>query len=374
MVCPRCKSQLPAGATSCPKCGARFSQGKRCPYCQSVIPASATACPKCGRPQPQRAAGAASQPAASQASQKGGFRWWYILIGVGVFILGLAIGYAAGSGTDKDSPEKKNESSSSSLASDSAASTEEVSLDGQWKQINSSSETSYQAAIVSGSTLEIYWINEEDSSRSLYWAGTVTLPENGETEFTWESKNDKEKTKAAILASPDDTKTFAYKDGIISYEVSAMGTTATVHLEKAEGTANLPSAITEPQITPEPQAQSDTSIQSAASLLEIAVKQGFQDNYTIDTQDEMIVISVWMDGVALNLSAIQEAGGDTNHPNWVEVKTALSSMYSSFTNLLETGGYPAYPVVINAINDLNHENTLLTIANGEIVYDVLAVN
>ena len=92
MVCPRCKSQLPAGATSCPKCGARFSQGKRCPYCQSVIPASATACPKCGRPQPQGTAGAASQRAPSQGGKSGGFRWWYILIGVGIFGLGAAVG------------------------------------------------------------------------------------------------------------------------------------------------------------------------------------------------------------------------------------------------------------------------------------------
>ena len=40
----------------------------------------------------------------------------------------------------------------------------------------------------------------------------------------------KEKTGMALLASSDDTKEFTYKDGVISYEASAMGTTKKVEL------------------------------------------------------------------------------------------------------------------------------------------------
>jgi len=36
----------------------------------------------------------------------------------------------------------------------------------------------------------------------------------------------------ALLASSDDTKEFTYKDGVISYEASAMGTTKKVELTK----------------------------------------------------------------------------------------------------------------------------------------------
>lgn len=36
----------------------------------------------------------------------------------------------------------------------------------------------------------------------------------------------------AILASSDDTKVFTFQDGVISYDVSAMGVTQTVNLEK----------------------------------------------------------------------------------------------------------------------------------------------
>lgn len=74
MICPKCKSQLPAGAiscskcgtkfktkvcphckavilsnsASCPRCGTKFTTGKYCPHCRSVIPSTAAVCPKCG--------------------------------------------------------------------------------------------------------------------------------------------------------------------------------------------------------------------------------------------------------------------------------------------------------------------------------------
>lgn len=92
MKCPKCGANLPAGSTSCTKCGARFSVGKRCPYCQTVISASATICPKCGKPQP---AASAPKPT-SQGNSKGksNFRWWYIPIMIALVVIGFAGGMA----------------------------------------------------------------------------------------------------------------------------------------------------------------------------------------------------------------------------------------------------------------------------------------
>lgn len=105
-------------------------------------------------------------------------------------------------------------------------------LTGQWKQTNSDSEDSYQTATISGNVIEVYWYTESDQTSALYWAGTFEAPATSEEPYTWESVNDKEKTAAALLASGDDTKTFTYKDGQISYSVSALGVTTTVILEK----------------------------------------------------------------------------------------------------------------------------------------------
>ncbi len=125
--------------------------------------------------------------------------------------------------------------SASTTSDNKAEQTEEVKapdLTGEWKQINSDSETSYQAATIEGETIEIYWINEEDESKALYWAGTYVAPETTDEPYTWDSENDKEKTDNSILASSDDTKTITYQDGQISYEASALGVTKTIRLEK----------------------------------------------------------------------------------------------------------------------------------------------
>ena len=105
-------------------------------------------------------------------------------------------------------------------------------LMGEWKQSNSKSEDSYQAATISGDTIEIYWVSDNGDTKSLYWAGSFVAPTTVDEPYVWDSKNDHSKTKGALLASRDETKTITYQNGVLSYEASAMGTTTTVKLEK----------------------------------------------------------------------------------------------------------------------------------------------
>lgn len=105
-------------------------------------------------------------------------------------------------------------------------------LTGQWKQTNSDSPDSYQTATISGNTIEVFWYTESDQTSALYWAGTFDAPTTVDEPYIWNSVNDKEKTSTAMLASGDDTKTFTYESGKISYSVSALGVTTTVTLEK----------------------------------------------------------------------------------------------------------------------------------------------
>ena len=107
-------------------------------------------------------------------------------------------------------------------------------LMGGWKQENSKSNDSYQVATISGDTITIYWISDNGDTKSLYWAGSFVAPTIAEEPYSWTSKNDCSKTEGALLASNDDTKTMTYQNGILSYEVSAMGTTTTVKLKKQQ--------------------------------------------------------------------------------------------------------------------------------------------
>jgi hypothetical protein len=135
-----------------------------------------------------------------------------ILIGV------MAMSFTACGGGSKNN-ESSNESSTSSSPTD---------LTGVWD--SEDNEGSYQEATISDGYIEINWVDADGTS--LYLAGTYTAPEKAVKEYTWVSENDKEKTESALLASSDDTKEFTYKNGVISYEASAMGTTTTIKLKR----------------------------------------------------------------------------------------------------------------------------------------------
>lgn len=133
----------------------------------------------------------------------------------------------------------------------------DLDLTGEWKQSNGDSKDEYQAAYLSESGMEVYWVTDGGDTMSLYWAGSFTPPAAGDKEpYSWESKNDTSKTTGAALASNDGSKRFTYENGEISFSVSAMGTTSTIRMKKeawgyngdlidAEGESSSPSEASE---------------------------------------------------------------------------------------------------------------------------------
>lgn len=107
---------------------------------------------------------------------------------------------------------------------------EPTSLIGIWKsEVNNSS---YQEAVISESSIEINWVSDNGKTKSLYWSGTYSEPTEKTDNYTWISENNKQQTDAALMASGDDTKEFTFKNNVISYEVSALGTTKTMELSQ----------------------------------------------------------------------------------------------------------------------------------------------
>lgn len=102
-------------------------------------------------------------------------------------------------------------------------------LTGSWIETNTDSDAKMSAEITSD-TIEVYWSSDDTSA--IYWSGTYVAPTEAGT-YTWSSVNDHDKTDSALLASGDDTKDFTYNsNGEITFDVTAMGVTKTVHLAK----------------------------------------------------------------------------------------------------------------------------------------------
>ena len=103
---------------------------------------------------------------------------------------------------------------------------------GQWEQFDSEYSGLHQVAIISGETIEIYWINEEMSTQYLYWSGSFPEAEPIESSYSWVSKNNLERAVLSPVASWDETKEFTYVDGQINYSTTSVGITTTMYLEK----------------------------------------------------------------------------------------------------------------------------------------------
>lgn len=104
-----------------------------------------------------------------------------------------------------------------------------LDLNGTWEQANKKSEENYHAAEIADGVITVNWVAPD--TRSLYWVGSVPI-ENTDEPFTWTSQGDVEAMASALMASTEDSKEFSYADGVLSYEVTAMGTTMTIKMER----------------------------------------------------------------------------------------------------------------------------------------------
>lgn len=114
-----------------------------------------------------------------------------------------------------------------------------LNLFGQWEQIDSEFEGLHQGAVISGNTIEIYWIDDESDTRILYWSGTFSTPESAEESYSWISRNNTKKSELSLGASLDKTKEFMYNDNQISYSTTSGDFTCIVRLEKGDWAPDL---------------------------------------------------------------------------------------------------------------------------------------
>lgn len=101
-------------------------------------------------------------------------------------------------------------------------------LTGNWVQEDADFDAMFLAGYIEGDVIELFWVDNSEEINSLYWSGTYVAPDSSTDSFSWDSENDTSRTSSALLASSDETKTFTYEAGKISFEASALGVTSTV--------------------------------------------------------------------------------------------------------------------------------------------------
>lgn len=109
-------------------------------------------------------------------------------------------------------------------------------LTGEWSQ-NSGGEW-YHIATITDDMIEVWWYLPSEDLRELYWQGTFTPPVDGEEPYAWESANNLSMQELSLYkhrrTSREEVKTFTYKDGKLSYVVTAGHLQMVFALERAE--------------------------------------------------------------------------------------------------------------------------------------------
>lgn len=122
---------------------------------------------------------------------------------------------------------------------------------------------------------------------------------------------------------------------------------------------------------------SEASPSSTAVSLDELTKQInsiLQQNYSgsdIVFDEKTVQVTVWIDGLAAAVYSAQQEGRGADDKDWMGAKEGTLSVATSIKEVLDSFGYSDMDVALNFANDQNYENTLLSIFNGSIVYDVL---
>lgn len=103
-------------------------------------------------------------------------------------------------------------------------------LTGEWVQADSEDTATYQTATITDDSITVRWVS--DDTTALYWAGSFVPPTTADEPYSWDSVRDTETDEDAVLPPTEDSKTFTYEAGYLSYTVSAMGVSTTIYLEQ----------------------------------------------------------------------------------------------------------------------------------------------
>lgn len=172
---------------------------------------------------------------------------------------------------------------------------QKLDLTGSWEQSGKNPE-SYQAGYIKDGVIEIYWMSDTDDTAMLYWSGTYEESGDGEDSYSWDSKNNTEKTSGALMASSDETKTFNYENWIISYQASAMGETTTIKLEKADKDYTyLSSEESDGSVNADSESFSDNVLVADDYTITITDYKIIQPGDTGNEYGEKPVIAFWYD-------------------------------------------------------------------------------
>lgn len=245
-----------------------------------------------------------------------------------------------------------------------------TNLSGVWRSENN--DGSYHEATITEDSIIINWVSDDGKTKSLYWSGTYTPTNEYVTEYSWVSENDHEQTDYALLASTDDTKEFLFKDNVLSYSASALGTTTTMELSKySDDFPDTDDTVQLDATEPNAPISSDSETSPAASIFDTndssAAKYDFTNYPTVTYTDilsgEYNGQTVCLEGIVDNVS-VREAtvgldfGGSSSFGSWLSYNGSYYYQWSNY---------------ISDVWDDSPVSAALNLKNGDVIRGIITI-
>lgn len=94
--------------------------------------------------------------------------------------------------------------------------------------------------------------------------------------------------------------------------------------------------------------------------------------HEIECTETGITVSFSMDGAGSTVANAKAQGKTVDDPDWVKIRNAIIQIYDSIRQVTDTLNVTDIPITVNFVNDKDTEEIIVSVIDGEIVYDILA--
>lgn len=105
-------------------------------------------------------------------------------------------------------------------------------LTGDWVFTSPENAEDAMRATIADGVVSVDWDLQNAGLVGIYWVGTFEAPTTADEPYTWTSQRDAAATDSALFAANVDSKDFPYQDGVLSFDVTIQGETATVEMKR----------------------------------------------------------------------------------------------------------------------------------------------
>lgn len=116
--------------------------------------------------------------------------------------------------------------------------------------------------------------------------------------------------------------------------------------------------------------EEDISIESIIDLIELSLDSF--DYCSVEYNENGFVVDITSEGMGEAVSILKSFGLDETTSEWAEARNNMVLMCDSCIEMIETFGINDPDVTLNLLDDTNHNNIIIIVKNGVVVYDALA--